>query len=224
MVNWEPVFWDIETTGLNPMAQHWWDTEHAAQVTAVGVGTLKGWEEAASFEDCDPSVDVWSDGDEYRLLNVVMDRFEEMRTAIEQMRDREVFLVGWNSRQFDHPYLAARYGRLRQNGDPFVHGCKRLDMMRPVTIPKDSALGPKQYPSQDDYAAYLGVDVDDEWDGSDMPQLFEDGRWGEIRAHCRADIEVMMELFYEERDAMMEEFFGHYSINEEPNFGPTVEF
>lgn len=210
MTHW-PIFWDIETTGLNPLAQDFWSNQMEAQVTAVGLGTIRNWDEGPDRESADIQVSVVYDSDEYRLLNVLPDRIRAMDF------DGNPFLVGYNSRNFDHPYIGARYSRLRQRGEPFISEWKRLDMMR--VAGKDNCI-PKRYPKEGEYADALGVDVEDPYDGSDMPQAFKNKDWEKISTHVRADVEESILMFLERKGLMMEQFYDHYDIDAE---GPPVE-
>lgn len=202
-MDYVPIFWDIETTGLNPMAQDWWSNETAAQVTAVGIGTIDNWGDSPDRASADIDVQVVKGADEYRLLSLLG---EEMR---ELDFDREPFLVGYNSRQFDHPYIGARFARKRLDGEPFASEWKRLDMMR--VAGKDDRIG-KRYPKEGEYAQALGVDVPDEYDGSDMPEAFENGDWGAIQSHVEADVKESVLMFLEAQDLMMDVFYDHYDI------------
>jgi uncharacterized protein YprB with RNaseH-like and TPR domain len=213
-----PVFFDIETTGLNPMAQHFWSqTEFAAQVTAVGLGTVDGWREDQSYEDAEYDVEVYIDSSEYSLLQKV----NEMASAkVEDIRGRgnEPYLVGFNSRNFDHPYLGARFARLRLDGDVFNHTTKRLDMMR--ALGKHWA-GVGRYPSEDKCLKALGIGSDDPYDGSDMPQAFDEGNFEAIITHVKADVEEMMKLFVELKEYCVQEYYDHYDIEADATFTET---
>ena len=203
MTHW-PVFWDIETTGLNPMAQEFWSNEMAAQVTAVGLGTIRNWDEGPNVEQSDFQVECYWDSDEYRLLSNLPDRIEAMAF------DGEPFLVGYNSRQYDHPYIGARFSRLRLDGTPFTHGWRRLDMMR--VAGKDNVIA-KRYPKEGEYADALGVEVYDPYDGSDMPEAFANENWNKIQTHVKADVEESMRMFLKRPDMMMNHYYEHYDIN-----------
>lgn len=206
-----PIFWDIETTGLNPMAQHWWSNEMAAQVTAVGIGVITNWEDKPSEENAEMDISVIYNDDEYQLLQSLG---EEMRSL---EYDMEPFLVGYNSRQFDHPYIGARFARKRLDGEPFVSEWKRLDMMR--VAGKDNKIA-KKYPKEGEYAEALGVEVPDPYDGSDMPEAFDNGEWDKIKTHVEADVKESMIMFLRRQDMMMDEFYDHYDIT---NDGAIVE-
>lgn len=202
-MDYVPIFWDIETTGLNPMAQDWWDSADAAQVTAVGLGVITNWDEAPTRESADIKVSVIYNEDEYSLLNNLGQRLRGMEY------EKEPFLVGYNSRQYDHPYAGARFARLRLDGEPFISDWKRLDMMRAAA--KDDRIG-KRYPKEGEYAAALGVDVPDEYDGSDMPDAFKRGDWDAIKSHVEADVKESVLMFLEAQDLMMDTFYDHYDI------------
>lgn len=210
MTYW-PVFWDIETTGLNPLARKFWDGKMEAQVTAVGLGTIRNWDKGPDRENADLQMTVLYDSDEYRLLNALGDRVRSLDF------DGDPFLVGYNSRNFDHPYIGARYSRLRQDPEPFCSEWKRLDMMR--VAGKDDAIA-KRYPKEGEYADALGVDVPDEYTGADMPDAFKNEEWDKIKSHVEADVKESMLMFLERKGLMMDTFYDHYDINAQ---GPPVQ-
>lgn len=210
MTYW-PIFWDIETTGLNPLARDFWSNEMEAQVTAVGLGTIRNWDQGPGRQGADLQIQVVYDSSEYRLLNILEDRARSLDY------DGEPFLVGYNSRNYDHPYIGARYARLRQNAEPFGGEWKRLDMMR--VAGKDNAIS-KQYPKEGEYASALGVDVPDNYTGADMPDAFANKEWDKIKSHVEADVKESMLMFLERKGLMMEHFFDHYDIDAQ---GPPVQ-
>lgn len=206
-----PIFWDIETTGLNPLARRFWDGKMEAQVTAVGLGTIRNWDDGPDRHNADLQIEVIYDSDEYRLLNALGDRVRSMDF------DGTPFLVGYNSRNYDHPYIGARYARLRQDAEPFGSEWKRLDMMR--VAGKDDAIA-KQYPKEGEYATALGVDVPDDYTGADMPEAFKNKNWDKIKSHVEADVKESMLMFLERKGLMMDTFYDHYDIDAQ---GPPVE-
>jgi len=219
-MQYEPVFFDIETTGLNPMAQDWWSgTDHAAQVTAVGIGWLGDWREGQSLDDVTINQEVYSDRSEYQLLGKIAGVMEARMDYIED-DDTEPILVTFNGRQYDHPYLGARFARLRLDGSVFNSDYKRLDMMRALGTRMD---GVGRYPSEDDCLDELGLGSDDPYDGSDMPEAFAEGDMDAIRTHVRHDVAEMLKLFVETKELCMEEFYQHYGIDKDANFVEEVE-
>mgnify|MGYP000202699425 CR=1 FL=1 len=218
---YEPVFFDIETTGLNPMAQDWWDNEtHGARVTAIGIGTMNGWREGRDFEDIQTDVKILTDESEYRLLSVAHERLVDLYTKLAE-DGAEGFLVGHNSRQFDHPYLGARYARLRLDGSLWNHNMKRLDTM--LALGKHYGAV-SRYPSEDDVLEALGIESDDPYDGSDMPQAYADRDWSMIQDHVKYDVAEMMEMFAEVPEPCMTEFYDHYDIGKDASFTEEVEY
>jgi len=210
MTHW-PVFWDIETTGLNPLARDFWSNGMEAQVTAVGFGTIRNWDQGPDAEQADLQIEAVWDTSEYRLLQSLEDAVKSIDYG------GEPFFVGYNSRNFDHPYLGTRFARLRQNGEPFNSEWKRLDMMR--VAGKDPAIS-KRYPKEGEYATSLGVDVPDDYTGADMPDAFANEEWDKIVEHVNADVKESMLMFCKRKGLMMDTFFDHYDIDAE---GPPVE-
>jgi len=220
-MKYKPVFFDIETTGFNPLAQKFWgDTDYGGRVTAVGMGTVSDdWRQR---ESCSVDVDVYWDGSEYRLLDTLDDRVEELIGDITDggNDDVGVFLVTFNGRQFDHPYLGARYARLRLDGGWFNHKLKRLDMMRVFGKHYD---GVGRYPSEDDCLEACGIPSHDEYDGSDMPDAYADRDWDMIEEHVRHDVNEMIKLFVDNPEICMKEFYNHYDVDKDPSFAETVD-
>jgi len=217
----EPIFFDIETTGFNPMAQSWYDsTDYDGRVTAIGMAKSPDWRGTDEPEDVTVDDKVLYDSSEYRLLGLAATRLQEWVNEIRSGGDTP-FLVGFNSRQFDHPYIGARYSRLRIDGSLFTSDLQRLDMMR--------ALGERwtevgRYPSEDDCLEAVGIDSDDPFDGSDMPDFYGDGRWDDIATHVREDTKEMVKLFALTKKECMAEYYDHYDIEADPVFNREVDF
>ena len=200
-----PVFFDIETTGLNPLAQAWHNKQkYDAQVTAIGVGYFDDYD----GDERQRVIKVEYGPNEYKLLSDLRDRMHKIEAEI-SASGVEPIVVGFNSRQYDHPYLVARYSRLRQNPYPFCHEWKRLDMMRALRK-RDG-----KYWNQDDYARHIGVHTEDEFDGSDMPEAFDKRQWRKILDHVRADMEDMMDIFTHDLSDFMNHFYDHYGIDKD---------
>lgn len=218
MTKHTPVFFDIETTGLNPMAQHFWsEVDQAAQVTAVGIGTVDGWREGQSWDEADYGVEVYVNDSEYQLLQN-LERTMEAKLDHIRKDGTEPFLVGFNSRNFDHPYIGARFARLRLDGSAFNHRTKRLDMMRALGKHWDEV---KRYPSEDLCLDAAGIESDDPYDGSDMPSAFAEGNHEAIITHVEADVEEMMKLFVHKKELCMQEYYDHYDIEQDATFTET---
>lgn len=209
-----PIFWDIETTGLNPMIEPWSNMGRTSQVTAIGFGCIDNWHEAPDRQSADITVKCLYDSDEYRLLSNFQDRLTDL------VGEGEPIIIGYNSRVYDHPYYNARCGRLRLDPEPLASQWKRLDMMR--VAGSDPAV-PKTYPKEGEYADALGIEVEDPYDGSDMPEAFANKNWDKIKTHVLADVKESILMFLERKDRMMDHFYDHYDINASGAPVPEVE-
>lgn len=228
MTQYEPVFFDIEAKGLNPNAGY----GKKGQVICVGIGWLENWR--GDIEDAELNSTVIEDGNEYRLFSKVRSKMKEILWEVEDWDkeyveppesrvDPEAFIVGFNSRGYDHGYYTSRCeGFKRQSSWPFGHHRKRLDVSRVV---KKHLHG--GYISQDDWAENIGLELhEDDITGKDVPELYENGQVDKIVQHCQADIMDLMKIFLNDRNEMMLEFYEHYrskySMGESPTFGETV--
>ncbi len=221
MTGYEPVIIDIETTGLNPMAEAWHNgQEYDAQVFSVAFGFLTNWREADSVEELEIHKQHVKDEDEYHLLQRLPKRVNHW---VEHYYGRRVepFWVGHNIRKYDFPYLGARFARKRLDGRPFTHGWKRLDTFK-VAMHDDTI--PKRYVSEDDYAASVGLSNDDPYDGGDMPDAFDNREWQKISTHVMGDVELNAKLFYKKREECMTHFNRHYDdANAKASFVEEVD-
>lgn len=215
-----PVFFDIETTGLNPLAQEWWSNEeHGARVICIGVGVLTDWR--GDVDNAEKHVTVLYDKSEYKLLqNAEREVYKflgEVGVGNPFEEDNEFFMVGWNNRTFDHPYIGARYSRLRLDGTIFTNEWKRLDLMR-VARNKTG-----KFWKQDDYMEEnMGFRSEDDVTGKDVPDLLSNNRVDKIRSHCNSDLKDLMDIFLFDRKPAMEEFYDHYDIDREAVFVEEV--
>lgn len=227
---YEPILFDIETTGLNPLAQSWSNKhEHDGQVLSVGIGTIRNWR--GNRENVEIDVRTITNENEYALLEDVRDYVESLVLELESYegemqfsphkdvgaRTSEVFLVGYNSRQFDHQYLCSRLARKRLDPFPFAYRRKRLDMFRVANQVYGNYIG------QDDFYNELGYESDDPHDGGDMPDFWRDREMDKIEEHCRHDVFELCQIFLECRREAMEEFFDHYDVDREIAFGTEVD-
>lgn len=226
MTKYVPVFWDIETTGLNPMAEYWWNGGRN-EVICVCVATVEDWED----EGEEVNIHSFTGDSEYPLIQEVREgmytilsdiegwNWDDIYEPSEEDVDPEAFLVGFNSRSFDHTFWSARCGRLRQSNWPFGHQRKRLDAMRVCR----NRCGYEYQDSQDDIAEDIGIEMaDDTVDGSDVPELYENGQMDLIENHARADVKDLVGIFMEFREEMLAEFYDHYDIEKDPGGGGDV--
>jgi hypothetical protein len=206
-MKYEPIFWDIETTGLNPMAQAWWNNTMAAQVHTVAFGRIHNWRDVEDWEDAEMEVTVLKNDSEYMLLQEVADKVANIRDGCLTDMGVEPFFTGFNSRNFDHPYISARFGRLRLGCPGLNHSLKRLDVQRAVQKRGDFS---KNFPSQNDVAQEHGIPVNTDLTGEDMPRAFERRDWDKIVEHVEDDLNALMSIFVEYRKESVSEFYDHY--------------
>jgi hypothetical protein len=234
--NYEPLFWDIETLGLDPMPAPAWVDDQPPVVIGIAFGWFdEGWRSKtdwdyvgintyfAGLQDVDGDTGKWQlFGQEHELLEDALGYDGDIGLAVDEIQRRgdEVFVTGWNTRNFDHPFLGARCGRHRLTMRPFGDSFKRLDMMRPAA----SDYGNSHAVSEDDYLDYLGMPNDDDFTGEDMLEEFEKGNLDAVRSHAMSDVTQMMEIFFSKRKIMYDHFFRHYDIDAEPAFGDTITF
>lgn len=198
-----PVFFDIETTGTNPLAEGWHDgVDMEAQVTCVGINWSREFPE--SLDDMKKKT-VWNSNEDLLLENLsrVLDTIGQELWA----RDSKPFFVSYNGNKFDHPYLAARYAKKEMDAHPFVDGWKRLDIFQALI----QATG--EYWSEDDWAENIGIEVDDEYTGADMPQKFKERNWNAIFEHVKSDIDILAEIFLDHPSMYMDYFYEKYEMN-----------
>lgn len=219
MERYEPIFYDIETTGTNPLAEDWHaGVERDARVTCVGVGWFTNWRKPQEWEDVEFETEMIWHNSEYVLLENARERLEEIIGNFDD--DVVPFRVGWNIKKFDDPYIGARYNRYRQSLGFYGPDHLRFDMMKAAA---DEQFGWNRGYKESEYAELLGVELEDETDGSDMPEMFDRGDWEGIAQHCRYDVEVMMEIFWLKREMMMNRFYDYRDINMEANFTDVME-
>lgn len=203
-----PIFWDIETTGLNPMIEPWMNWDDPAHITAIAIGYIEDWDEEGEKRKVHC---IMNEGDaEYELIEKARDAARAIVTKYALLEELNAVMVGWNIYQFDAPYWSARCGRLRQNPYPFGWGERRLDMMRALEFGHDHPDGPKKHPGQQDYADWLGIDYLDELSGDQMPEAFFNGDYQIIKDHVIDDVKVAMEIFMQERHMCLKELYSHY--------------
>lgn len=203
-----PIFWDIETTGLNPMIEPWMSWEDTARITAIAIGHIPDWD-----DDCKERKlhCVLNEGNgEYELIEKAREHVKHVIEDYAFDNELDPVMVGWNIYQFDAPYWSARCGRLRQDPYPFGYGVRRLDMMRALELSHDHPNGPKKHPKQQEYAEWLGIEYLDELSGDKMPKAFFDGDYQMIKDHVVDDVEVLMEIFRQERHLCLKELYSHY--------------
>lgn len=224
-MKYEPVLFDIESTGFNPAVEPWsYHHDRPSCVISIGFGTLSNWRD--SNNDGDIDVEVLSiDNSNDRAMNVEHTLLKEIDRKVKSISseinnregDWEMFLVGFNSRGFDHPYLGARYARHRMGSPLINHRAKRLDMSNALK----EEFG--KFNSQDDWVDRFGIETNDDTTGAQVPEWFDDNRIDKVEKHNYWDVKEMCEIFLKFKEEMMEHFYRHYDIDSEANFRNEVQ-
>lgn len=127
-----------------------------------------------------------SEAHEARIIREFLERVVDNRGNV-------VPLVGFNHLSFDLPTLMARARLLGVRCPKFViapaYRSPHPDLMKILTF--DGAIPAR---SLKWYAKRFGLDVSDAFSGKEVAQLFEDGNWDAIKAHCASDIRLTRQL------------------------------
>ena len=100
--------------------------------------------------------------------------------------------MGYNIIKFDLPFLITRglkYGiteiqEIRAN-------YYLLDLYEVI----QRYLLPNRHVKQKTICSFLGLEIRDEIDGSEIPSLFEQKKFDKIKEHCKSDIKLTRELY-----------------------------
>ena len=117
-------------------------------------------------------------------------------------------LVGYNITGFDLPFLTAR-GLRHSLPVHLLRNCYRVDLMHVV---QRYLLTNRRYCRLSDIATFLGLKVDDNVTGSDIPELVRQERWGEIENHCARDVETTYRLFRRLQDLAIHNLSVRYNV------------
>lgn len=230
---YEPVFFDIECSGFNPLAKSSISSaKRDADTYVVCIGTMDNWRTASGLDDVEMDIRCFHQIEgEYKLLDVLNSQMVNVVSGIEGWYtdvehkgdgdivypqrsglDTEAILVTYNGRTFDHGYLGARFARYRL--DPFPFGYRRLRLDCIKAFLKERG----HYISQDDIAEELGVKADDQITGKDVPKAWERGDKEKVITHCRTDVLDLMSIFFKKKRLMMNHFYDHYDMDREAVF------
>ncbi|WP_290597072.1 MULTISPECIES: ribonuclease H-like domain-containing protein [unclassified Archaeoglobus] len=187
-----PVFLDIETTGLDPIPT---EKKTECEIVAIGVGYI---------EDDKLRVEVLS-RDEYSEDDMIV-------KAIYKLTENDSnCIIGYNI-SFDIPFISARYLKHEYNSSLVtrLRQLYRVDLMYVVT----RYLQPNnKHVKLKEIAEYLGLPYDSEISGRDIPKLYEESKFAEIRAHCQRDIETIFHLFLRLKDLCKHNIQRRYRID-----------
>lgn len=109
-------------------------------------------------------------------------------------------LVGFGIRGFDLPMLMQRSRYLGVDTPQidlgrYAKGSIVIDMFDVLTF-NDARATSVMRRSLKAFCRRFGIDVDDEVNGSAIPQMVAAGDWAGVEAHCRADVERTRELAF----------------------------
>jgi predicted PolB exonuclease-like 3'-5' exonuclease len=100
-------------------------------------------------------------------------------------------LVGYNVLRFDLPVLIQRSRYLGVKAAPVslkpYDNRDVMDLFRMLTF-DDVKCTSVMERSLDNFCRQFGIDITDVFSGEDIPRLVRDGRWDEVREHCRCDV------------------------------------
>jgi hypothetical protein len=192
-----PVFLDIETTGLNPL-------EH--EIVAIGIKAIDLRQETFNPWKYQK---VW--------VNTVFTRETAdedglIRSALHFLTRESVCIIGYNIVGFDIPFLTARalFNGFKEYQVIALRQQYRIDLMHVVTR---YLLTNNRHIKLADIAAFLGIDVDDEITGKDIPELYEQGEFEKIASHCRCDLETISALFVKLMDLCIHNLQRRYNLD-----------
>lgn len=105
-----------------------------------------------------------------------------------------VVLVGYNINNFDIPFITARalkHGLYEEIA--IIREVYRVDLM---TLVSRYLLTNQKYIKLKEICQFLDIEVNDDINGNDTPQLWEQGNYQAIIDHCMSDIEITEKLFF----------------------------
>ncbi len=130
------------------------------------------------------------------------------RVLVELSRWPNPVLVGYNITGFDLPFLTAR-GLKHSLPVHVLRDCYRIDLMHVV---QRYLLTGKRYCKLSDITAFLDIRVEDDVTGADVPELVRQGRWEEVRTHCRKDVETTYHLFRRLQELALHNLQVRYNV------------
>jgi len=167
-IYFKPLFFDLETTGLDSF-------EH--EIIAIGFGFLEG------------EIKVIQRSSEKEILSEFIDFLNKNKKS-------NLLIVGYNIESFDIPFLLARGIRNGIKEVTIIREFFTLDLFKVVLkyISSRAQLY-NQKRKLKNVANLLGIEVFDEIDGYEIPQLFMNNNFEKIKEHCESDVRLIKEAF-----------------------------
>lgn len=167
-IYFKPIFFDLETTGLDSF-------EH--EIIAIGFGFLEG------------DIKVIQKSSEREILLEFIDFLNKNKKS-------NLLLVGYNIESFDMPFLLARGVHNGIKEAAIVKEFFTLDLFKVVLKYISSNAQPNnQKRKLKNVANLLGIEIFDEIDGYEIPQLFRNSDFEKIKEHCESDVRLARESF-----------------------------
>lgn len=126
------------------------------------------------------NVDVYCDDNEEMLVHQV----------IRSLSDDSV-LVGYNIWRFDVPFLMAKALHYNFDVDVFLY----RDSVDLWHLQKKYLARSCPAVSLHEFARFLGIEVDDEVSGADVPELYRKKKFDKIKKHCESDVNLTFKVF-----------------------------
>jgi len=167
-IYFKPIFFDLETTGLDSF-------EH--EIIAIGFGFLEG------------DIKVIQKSSEREILLEFIDFLNKNKKS-------NLLLVGYNIESFDMPFLLARGIRNGIKEVSIIREFFTLDLFKVVLKYISShTQSNNQKRKLKNVANLLGIETLDEIDGYEIPQLFMNNNFEKIKEHCENDVRLARESF-----------------------------
>lgn len=192
-IAYTPVFYDIETRGLNASEDKM--IVFGSVVYGSGIGIL--------FEKVDNENDL--------MVNTIK-RLNTIRRTI-----KNPVLIGYNTYNFDEPFIV---GRSIANGitPKIFKYMKQMDMYTIITryLFHGSRL------SMDRLLNRLNIENNDKYSGKDVLWLYNAERYDDIKEHCIYDMEKMIAVYDRLKPLFDWEYWRIFGCEKESDYDKTI--
>ena len=174
-VKFLPVVFDIETEGLDPFKNK-----------VLAIAWKVGHENPIAM-----CMEKGNAATEKQLLDLFFSKLNSL-SEVASEEDIRPLLVGYNILGFDIPFLTTRAivnGMIEKSAT--LRKFYRVDLMHLVTRYLRTN---NKHMKLKEVAEALGIDVVDEVEGADVPELFEEENYRAILGHCVSDVMLAYQL------------------------------
>ncbi|RLI75261.1 hypothetical protein DRP05_15085 [Archaeoglobales archaeon] len=192
-----PVFLDIETTGLSPLND---------EIVAVGIRTIdfktKQYNPWEYEKFLDNKILTRKDFSEDELISA----------ALHYLMREGACIIGYNVIGFDIPFITARalFNKHNVRTLSLLRQQYRIDLMHVVTR---YLLTNNRHVKLNDITQFLGIEVNNQITGKDIPDLYEKGEFEKIEEHCFNDLENTYHLFMKLKDLCIHNLQRRYNLD-----------